>query len=533
MTIGRRCFFQPCDTVQVLSPFTASTTSRWDVLPLVPEIESRGMAPFPFNRSTPISRRRGFCHHVFRALHPSYSALLAFTCNRLLIFQLVLPSTNIFPMSRKIPFHLQLSLSPVKVRPTPTPKPEIASTPCTSTPSPCASTRHASTSSTLHLAPTSIQSPSSSHGLQTTSNDSNSPEHSPCVSIPSHQSQSKASEYTQKQSASLMVSLHRRHSAVLSSSSLSGATSKSHAGFQPCSQSAATCSGRSKTPSTEKSHGERENRNGTVPGLRLKNSLLRLNKSKLIGSTTKPSSPSGPAVQSPPAPNPTSGSHKKHQSRKQPDLTHHAGSTLMSPLLAQGAVIRVTLQRQISVGVRDQKVLKTIVCGEGYIRRVDLGKQRSGHDGQESAREHVSTASNQGLGVDEGDNEAGWFGTIPREDANEGKDIDNRSPAFDRCHPHACQRPPQAAAALSTPLARARGGDCQGCGVCDEMGNRQRIAANIQDDWAGWEGEVIPSTKQISVGGFRAAGLAVRVSLVSLQPSYFLSPGADQLTRFS
>lgn len=31
-----------------------------------------------------------------------------------------------------------------------------------------------------------------------------------------------------------------------------------------------------------------------------------------------------------------------------------------------------------------------------------------------------------------------------------------------------------------------------------------------EQDWAGWEGEVIPS-KQIDVGGFRAAGLMIRV----------------------
>jgi len=51
-----------------------------------------------------------------------------------------------------------------------------------------------------------------------------------------------------------------------------------------------------------------------------------------------------------------------------------------------------------------------------------------------------------------------------------------------------------------------------------EFGDEER-------DWAGWEGEVIPS-KQIDVGGFRAAGLMIRdfIILTLIPPDPHTSP---------
>ena len=197
----------------------------------------------------------------------------------------------------------------------------------------------------------------------------------------------------------------------------------------------------------------------------------------------------------------------------------------MSPLLAQDAIIRVTLQRQISVDVRDQKVLKTIVCGEGYIRRVDLDAQGREYADQENGREHGSgvcdvgsdAGEEDGRGQDfgEGNGEAGWFGTIAEEDDDDAEDMDHHhSTAFDppeHLYQHAHQQSLQTVAASLPSEGRTR--DVQIGGSSDGNRNMPR-ETNVQDDWAGWEGEVVPSLKQISVGGFRTAGLAVRVSLI-------------------
>lgn len=105
----------------------------------------------------------------------------------------------------------------------------------------------------------------------------------------------------------------------------------------------------------------------------------------------------------------------------------------MSPFLEQGAIIRVTLQRQISVDVRDQKVLKTIICGEGDIRRVDLGEQDPEQEdgcrrGAPTVRGAAYEAEEQGF--TKGNGEAGWFGTIPEEDSDEG-DTEFRPATFE------------------------------------------------------------------------------------------------------
>ncbi|KAF9510684.1 hypothetical protein BS47DRAFT_1299907 [Hydnum rufescens UP504] len=112
--------------------------------------------------------------------------------------------------------------------------------------------------------------------------------------------------------------------------------------------------------------------------------------------------------------------------------------TLISSLLTSQAVVKVTLQRQISVDVRNQRVLKSVVCGEGYMHRVRLSSNSS-TNGESSG----STSSSQ----------------------------------------------------------------------------------MSQQDWAGWEGEVIPS-KQINVGGFRAAGLTIRdfIMLTLIPPNPQTSP---------
>lgn len=126
---------------------------------------------------------------------------------------------------------------------------------------------------------------------------------------------------------------------------------------------------------------------------------------------------------------------------------------MLAPLLTRGAKIRVTLQRQISIDVRSQKVLKTIVTGEGLLQRVKLG----GH----ASKEETDRQSNQETpGASGSDGDGTNVGVRIAEDGNEvvqtGGDID------------------------------------------------------WEKDWAGWEGEVIPS-KQIQVGGFRAGGLIIRV----------------------
>ena len=83
----------------------------------------------------------------------------------------------------------------------------------------------------------------------------------------------------------------------------------------------------------------------------MKYTSFRPNKNKSSGTPRSPS-----------APMPISPGKRQNNKQKQPELSRHdPGSTLMSLLLAQGAIVRVTLQRQISVDVRGQKVLKTTV----------------------------------------------------------------------------------------------------------------------------------------------------------------------------
>lgn len=117
-------------------------------------------------------------------------------------------------------------------------------------------------------------------------------------------------------------------------------------------------------------------------------------------------------------------------------------------------------------------MLKTIVCGEGEIRRVRLGEL--GRDGSGSRGE-----TNDGR---EDEDEDGGGGRHAQESPRSGE-----GRGFG-----------------------ALGGDTEGDEEESE-GHGHGIELPADCDWAGWEGEVIPREKQISVGGFRAAGLAVRV----------------------
>jgi hypothetical protein len=187
-----------------------------------------------------------------------------------------------------------------------------------------------------------------------------------------------------------------------------------------------------------------------------------------------------------------SSSNQQHRQKKRASAPAPA-PTLISSLLTSQAVVKVTLQRQISVDVRSQRVLKTVVCGEGYMHRVRLSSNSS-TNGESSGSTSSSPMSRS-------------WGPAPATIAEEdGAHTDLSGPR----RVDICNYPPATADVDELEAA--------GHGEFDE-----------EQDWAGWEGEVIPS-KQINVGGFRTAGLTIRVRSFTVrapicrQPSPSISP---------
>lgn len=176
-------------------------------------------------------------------------------------------------------------------------------------------------------------------------------------------------------------------------------------------------------------------------------------------------------------------------------------------------------------------------------RDEDLGAEAGGsietEEGKGDEREGA-TDSEKGEGsapgyaeVDGRDNEAGGFGVIHEEDTESDLEEERNQDRRDRQQSQSQSQPqPQhqperqqngntASSSSSTNHGAGTStpprGRTRNRGSSTDRHNAQRkdgqttMTGTTQDDWIGWEGEVIPSLKQISVGGFRAAGLAVRV----------------------
>lgn len=193
-------------------------------------------------------------------------------------------------------------------------------------------------------------------------------------------------------------------------------------------------------------------------------------------------------------------------------------------------------------------MLKTIVCGEGLIRRVDLGKDRST---SRERRDGEGEGGVDGANGEEPDNEAGGFGVIREEDESDLDDHEHEHEAGTSANGNGNgtrHHVPNYAASLSPEEAEAVSGSSSGASTPPRGRSRARSnpsdthrrggagqpqnaagvegSLDLDDYWAGWEGEVVPSLKQISVGGFRAAGLAVRdfIILTLIPPDPETSP---------
>ncbi|KDQ20140.1 hypothetical protein BOTBODRAFT_51476 [Botryobasidium botryosum FD-172 SS1] len=162
-------------------------------------------------------------------------------------------------------------------------------------------------------------------------------------------------------------------------------------------------------------------------------------------------------------------------------------ASTLRPLLDMGATVRVFLQRQISIDVRSQRVLKTVICGEGCLSRVDLEAMGAAENRD---RERMVGVSMRG----------------ERQDEDEGGD-DDRGMEIREVSVGGPRRVREAGR-----QAQAQGSDSEN-------------EKEEEDGWAGWEGKVVPN-QQVRVGGFRAGGLWIKdfITLIVIPPNPHSSP---------
>ncbi|KAF8320360.1 hypothetical protein DL93DRAFT_1835567 [Clavulina sp. PMI_390] len=450
------------------------------------------------------------------------------TVDSVITSSFVLPSTNIFPMSHKIPFHLQLSLSPVKppVAPASSPasalSPNTSSVPQNSTNSPqtpLASQSYAPPRSDPH----SSLHPSSFARIPPPTTPTK-PVSRPPQSLPgpSRPTPTASSSPTAGSPSTESPAPSRARLGIRSLSFLSSRRSTSRGrgksiGDDGVNQPSSIGEGSKASPSRSSSRPPASSQ-----------SSPRIPPSRSSPSASPPATASASSTPSKPSPIPKLTSPFRHSGRK-PQPSDYSQHSLLTPLLTKDATIRVTLQRQISVDVRNQKVLKTIVCGEGFIRRVDL----KGGDGDAAGSTHSN--STVGGGEEQGDNEAGGFGVIREEEEENESDSEHGGGGSHRdASPSSSSMPASSSRARSASsrgpaatAARLVHNDANGAVPRSRSTSRAKPEAVAElDDWAGWEGEVIPSLKQISVGGFRAAGLSVRdfIILTLIPPDPETSP---------
>ncbi|KEP49534.1 hypothetical protein V565_098580 [Rhizoctonia solani 123E] len=167
-----------------------------------------------------------------------------------------------------------------------------------------------------------------------------------------------------------------------------------------------------------------------------------------------------------------------------------ANNTIPIALLAEPAVLRLQIQRQISVDVRGARALRVICGGVGRMERVVLGSRRSGcevvYEGQVSNVPGISSSS--------------------------------APPAYT-----SLRRTNSLRSMLSAGTT----------GTNNVMGPLPPGVERVRDDEGGkdwfaiaWEGSVTPEKDVLRVGGFRAGGLLIKdfVTLTLVPPTPELSP---------
>lgn len=194
-------------------------------------------------------------------------------------------------------------------------------------------------------------------------------------------------------------------------------------------------------------------------------------------------------------------SHNKLGVRTSVGPTANKGQPSGSPttsipiaLLAEPALLRLTIQRQISVDVRGARALRVICGGVGRMERVMLGTGRRNGEGPNARYEPRNV-------------EVLYEGQVV--DGNSGSG--SSSPA-----------PPAYTSLRRTNSLRSILSQMSGGGAGDRSSMIGPLPPGVERvrDWEGgkecfaiaWEGSVTPEKDVLQVGGFRAGGLLIKVS---------------------
>lgn len=208
-------------------------------------------------------------------------------------------------------------------------------------------------------------------------------------------------------------------------------------------------------------------------------------------------------------------SHNKLGVRTSVGPTANKGQPSGSPttsipiaLLAEPALLRLTIQRQISVDVRGARALRVICGGVGRMERVMLGTGRRNGEGPNARYEPRNV-------------EVLYEGQVV--DGNSGSG--SSSPA-----------PPAYTSLRRTNSLRSILSQMSGGGAGDRSSMIGPLPPGVERvrDWEGgkecfaiaWEGSVTPEKDVLQVGGFRAGGLLIKdfVTLTLVPPTPELSP---------
>ncbi|KAF8608334.1 hypothetical protein BDV93DRAFT_504798 [Ceratobasidium sp. AG-I] len=198
-----------------------------------------------------------------------------------------------------------------------------------------------------------------------------------------------------------------------------------------------------------------------------------------------------------------------------------AGTTQQTPsipiaLLAEPALLRLSIQRQISVDVRGARALRVMSGGEGRMERVLLGaggRSVGGRRGVEVLYEGQvldgpSSSSGPASGVGAGG--SGGVGAGPPAYASLRRTGSLRS-ILSHMSGGRSDAGAGAGGGVSVPVGVERVRDREGGGECFAIA---------------WEGSVTPEREVLRVGGFRAGGLLIKdfVTLTLVPPTPELSP---------
>ncbi|KAG9095384.1 hypothetical protein FRC07_011105, partial [Ceratobasidium sp. 392] len=187
---------------------------------------------------------------------------------------------------------------------------------------------------------------------------------------------------------------------------------------------------------------------------------------------------------------------------RSPTLTRNPPPPTSIPiaLLAEPALLRLTIQRQISVDVRGARALRVMCGGVGRMERVVLGTGRRGSlDGRYEARGVRVVYEGQ---VSDGPGPPAYSSALRR--TNSLRSMLSQMSGGVGVHY----------------TGGAGGGAPPGVErVRDRDGGRECFAI-------AWEGSVVPEREVLQVGGFRAGGLLIKdfVTLTLVPPTPELSP---------